>query len=167
CLFDGNGTPVLTERAPAGGTCRTKPCWTASPVRYAYRDPERTPDGIDRLELVAGADGDARVYVKSKGPAVALPAFPLPLPVTVQLHRENGDCWARRTLRRRSRRTGPRPSAASRYNSGGTHAASPLQSSRRCGGDFRHDAATPDGDRLLAQPRVPRHRLQARLPGPC
>lgn len=94
CIFTSSGL-VLQTNAPAGGTCGgTKPCWKALNVKgFAYKDADRTPDGVDKVVLKAGLAGKAKTQLKGKG--TSLPALPLPLslPATVQLQSENGKCW--------------------------------------------------------------------------
>jgi ELWxxDGT repeat protein len=72
CLYDGAALR-MTLRAPAGGTCRGRPCWKAG----------REPD----------VDGKARARVVASGSSVPLPALAtLAFPLRVQLQ-GNGHCW--------------------------------------------------------------------------
>ncbi len=85
---------VLKLDAPAGGVCGTSTCWKAVSVKgFNYKDPLRTPDGVDKIALRAGLAGKAKVLLK--GRADNLPNLPLPLalPATVQLQSANGKCW--------------------------------------------------------------------------
>ena len=97
CIFDElSGTPslLLASTVPAGGTCNSRPCWTAVGTgRFKYRNGKTDPDGITKILLNAGEDGRARIVVKGKGPLLGLPTLPLPLPARVQLQAENGQCW--------------------------------------------------------------------------
>jgi uncharacterized delta-60 repeat protein len=103
CIYDESGvTPSVLLRAeiPAGGTCGTKACWRATGFPpgsrgYKYKDPDRTPDGIDRVALKPGPDGKAKIVVKGKGATLALPTLPIaePLAVRVQLKNGVGQCW--------------------------------------------------------------------------
>jgi len=61
--------------------------------RYTYRDGKRTPDGLARVILGAGTDGDARVMVIGSGENLRVPILPLTPPVTVELQAANGECW--------------------------------------------------------------------------
>ena len=97
CLYDETGvTPSLLARAdiPAGGMCGTKPCWQGNGDAFKYRNAARTPDGISKLLLKAGASGHAKVTLKGKGATLpALPMLPLALPARVQLQAEGGGCF--------------------------------------------------------------------------
>jgi len=93
CVFTPSGL-VLQADAPAGGTCGTVPCWkTLGVAGFGYKDPLRTPSGIDKMTLKAGLTGKAKALVKGKGPNLPPLPLPLSLPATVQLQTENGNCW--------------------------------------------------------------------------
>jgi hypothetical protein len=101
CLYDeSTATPALVLRAdaPAGGTCGTRPCWTpAGSVGFRYKDPMRTPHGLVKVQVKAGAAGRSKMAVKGKGENLpALPPLPLALPSRVQLHAAGGACWEAR-----------------------------------------------------------------------
>ncbi len=88
------GALLLEAHAPAGGLCNDKPCWRAAGTKgFRYKDKERTPDGLDKLGLVPGAEGKAKVIVKGKGQSLALPALPLAPPLQVRLVAAGGACW--------------------------------------------------------------------------
>ncbi len=100
CVYDAsaNPQPIMSARAPAGGTCGTAaiPCWReiggpGPPVEYY--DSLATSDGLMRVRLKPGAEGKARVIVGGRGAALSLPELPLALPVTVQLQASTGECW--------------------------------------------------------------------------
>jgi cysteine-rich repeat protein/parallel beta-helix repeat protein len=99
CVYGtAGGVPALLfgARAPAGGTCRGRPCWKPlGATGYAYTDPELGPDGLLQLRLKAGAAGKASITLKGKGALLPLTGLPLPQDpsVTVQLHRRGGPCW--------------------------------------------------------------------------
>ena len=97
CVYDqsGNAQPVMHAAAPAEGSCDTRPCWKSmvSLGRYAYRDGKRTPDGLARVILAAGGDGDARIIAIGSGENLRVPMVPLTPPVTVELQAANGECW--------------------------------------------------------------------------
>jgi len=93
CLYDGQER-VLAADAPAGGTCRTKPCWKAGTTGYGYKDSERSPSGVDTVKLKSGAAGKARLQVKAKGDALGDGALPLTGTVTAQLQADGGSCWS-------------------------------------------------------------------------
>jgi cysteine-rich repeat protein len=101
CVIDESSvTPrlVLGARAPAGGSCAGTPCWRAlgNPTGangYRYTDKERTPDGIERLQLMPGVEGKARIVVKGRGANLGLTA-PVPSAnLRVQVRSDEGDCW--------------------------------------------------------------------------
>jgi cysteine-rich repeat protein len=94
CLYDGSGLRA-TLRAPAAGTCGTKPCWRDVSYGYLYKDKDGTPNGIHVLQLKQGTDGKARIKVKAKGANVPMPlTSSLLSPLTVQLRRASGGpCW--------------------------------------------------------------------------
>lgn len=94
CVYGPAGQPILRLRAPAGGTCGTKPCWSAKSTGYKYADKERTPDGVIKVQLKAGEALKGKADLKAKGENVPdLPSLPLALPVTAQLQASNGACW--------------------------------------------------------------------------
>lgn len=104
CVYDESmPTPALVFRAtaPAGGTCGSRPCWTAlgppDAGRYRYADPPATPDGLVGVTLRSLA-GDARFIVRGRGANLTgrpfgLPAGPLPLPLRAQVQVRDGLCW--------------------------------------------------------------------------
>lgn len=102
CIFSRDPTDELLFRAtaPAGGTCRSKPCWrTRVNGGFSYTNRDATPDGLTTIDLKPGAEGRSSVTVKGKGTALAgrpfpLPLPPLPLPLEVQLQRDGGQCFA-------------------------------------------------------------------------
>ncbi len=97
CLYDASTDPgllLLSATAPAGGVCGRGACWRANrDTGFRYRNGARTPDGIDRLDLRAGKDRQAKMRATGKGPLLVLPPLPLPLPARVQLHGRGGECW--------------------------------------------------------------------------
>ena len=98
CLYDESATTpalVLRADAPAGGTCGAAPCWQViGSTGFRYKDRERTPDGLLKLQMKAGSAGRTRVSVKGKGENLpALPPLPLSLPSRVQVHSAAGACW--------------------------------------------------------------------------
>ena len=96
-IYDTSGAVVFAARVPAGGACGTrkpKPCWKETTSGFSYENTALTPNGILRLVLHAGDDKKARIGVQGRGPLLALPRLPLAPPVTVQLERVDGACWA-------------------------------------------------------------------------
>jgi hypothetical protein len=94
CLYDMSGEK-LSARAPADGTCGTKPCWkTVDSVGFKYADKDGTPDGVTKERLKAGTAGRGRIQVKGGGPNLQLPTLPLTTPVRVQLRQSSSStCW--------------------------------------------------------------------------
>jgi len=96
CVFDQSGLK-LSATAPAGGTCRGKPCWTAKTNSIKYADKDATPDGLLTLSAAAGEAGRAHISLKGKGANLAMPPLGLSGPVTVRLKRDVGPvCWQSR-----------------------------------------------------------------------
>ena len=96
CAYDeSGGTPktILAAVAAGGDSCARPPCWSGlGPRGLAYEDSTASPHGVKRLVLEAGG-GEARIALKGTGERLALPPFPLPLPLRVQLERKGGACW--------------------------------------------------------------------------
>lgn len=92
CVFDGSGARVLSA-VPPRGDCGGVSCWKTRAQGFKYRDPERTPDGVATVQLVAGGDGAASIRLEARGANLALPSLPVDPTVTVQLHASNGVCW--------------------------------------------------------------------------
>jgi hypothetical protein len=96
CIYDESGAPrqVFRARAPAGGTCGTKPCWKLLAGKgFNYSDNDKTPDGLKKLQLRAGVEGRAQVKAGGTGVRLTPPPLPLALPARVQLQASNGACW--------------------------------------------------------------------------
>ncbi len=93
CLYDPSGLRS-GGRAPASGTCGTRPCWRTLSTGFKYADNDGTPDGLTRMLLRAGGPGRAKSAVTGKGANLHVPPLPLGTPVTVQLVRgDTGACW--------------------------------------------------------------------------
>ncbi|HXJ34767.1 MAG TPA: hypothetical protein VMS22_12105 [Candidatus Eisenbacteria bacterium] len=97
CVFDQNGTHlVISPDMPAGGACGPLACWKPIGTKgFKYKDKDRTPEGADKMTLLSGAAGKAKISFKGKGPnlGLALPPTGLTTPVRVQLQAEGGACW--------------------------------------------------------------------------
>jgi cysteine-rich repeat protein len=101
CVFDrSQATPGLLFRAavPAGGLCGTKPCWTGNDKGFKFKSSTGQADGIVNLTMKPGVAGKSKIILKAKGLGLTerpfgLPTPSLPLPLTVQLQSENGQCW--------------------------------------------------------------------------
>jgi len=99
CLYEepAAGPSIrLQAAAPAGGVCAGRPCWSARASKLKYVDKERTPDGLQKVDLKAGADGKAKVAVKGQGELLTVPSLPLEPPFRVQLLGAHGVCWEAR-----------------------------------------------------------------------
>jgi hypothetical protein len=100
CVWDHvAGTPslVMTMKAPAGGNCAGRPCWTplSGGTAYRYSDAGRLPDGIQQLRVRSGPLGAPRVTLKAKGGALPNPPMPFAQSprITVQVVNDAGACW--------------------------------------------------------------------------
>jgi DNA-binding beta-propeller fold protein YncE len=100
CAYDQSASPqpVFHTVAPAAGICDTKPCWrprgtTPGSKKLKYKDKDRRPDGLDRLDIKEGADGLALLKAKGKSQFLAIPPLPLTLPLTVQAQSTTGTCF--------------------------------------------------------------------------
>ena len=95
CLYD-DGALVASATADAGGTCGTRPCWSAKPTSFAYKDKDLTPTGVQSISLKEGlVAGRTKIAFKAKGVPLVMPApTSFTGPVAVRLHR-SGDavCW--------------------------------------------------------------------------
>ena len=95
CLYDGTGLLTRYEIG-AGGPCGRKRCWRNTsganpPIQYMNR--LTNEDGIQRVRLKAGDEGDALFLVRGNGENLEIPPLPLTPPVTLQLQGGHGECW--------------------------------------------------------------------------
>lgn len=94
CVYDeSTATTSLLFRATIPGSA----LWTPIATGFRYRDPTAAADGMFVGSLKSATGGNARGKLKGEGVhlsdrAYGLPALPLPLPLRVQLHGENGLC---------------------------------------------------------------------------
>ena len=96
CVFGANGSTLVMGRgADAGGLCSGKPCWKRNEGKnFVYVDRYRLPDGIDKIQLVAGTAGRAKIQVSGKAENLRIPSLAsVTLPLRVQLVSANGGCW--------------------------------------------------------------------------
>lgn len=96
CVYDASGEqqPIFEVAAPAGGTCRDRPCWLElSGGRPEFNDPDTLQGGLRRLRLKPGEDRRSSVVVAAKGENLTLPVLPLTPPVTAQVQATNDMCW--------------------------------------------------------------------------
>src|SRR4029077_13101348 len=79
CIYDSSARPqpILFARAPAGGTCGTKPCWKTIKGGFKYNDKLFTPDGVQRVLLKSGPATKTKTLVKGRGFALPMPTLPL------------------------------------------------------------------------------------------
>lgn len=98
CVYQA-GRRIVEAVAPAGGVCRSKPCWTGSfATKLKYKDPDGTPHGVRTASVTSGL-----VKMKAKGFNLAgspqglpdpLTLGPSSSPVVLQVHASNGACVA-------------------------------------------------------------------------
>jgi hypothetical protein len=97
CIYDAAPGVDFAASAPAGGACKNgKPCWKASGTKgFKYGNAELTPEGVQKLTLLSGADGKAKIGFTGKGEPLRMPALDgLTFPLIVQLQGTHGECWA-------------------------------------------------------------------------
>lgn len=101
CLYDESGNvavPVVTADVPPGGTCGTKPCWSANATGLKYGDKLFANDGVLKMTMKGDADtpGKSKVMLKGKGDPLTFPPAMLPFAqdstVTVQLRASDAAC---------------------------------------------------------------------------
>jgi acyl-homoserine lactone acylase PvdQ len=93
CIYASAGL-VARETAPAGGTCRGRPCWRKTSSGFTFTHSDAASRVLQKLTLHAGADGKAKIIARGKGGLLDLPSLPLVgLPLRVQLVNGNGECW--------------------------------------------------------------------------
>jgi hypothetical protein len=101
CIYDETSTGfqlIVDTTALPGGTCAGRPCWrmNRTGTKYLYRNPELTPDGMLRLDLISGPDRKARLVAVAKGARAGIPALPLQQNsrVVAQIVNDLGTCWS-------------------------------------------------------------------------
>jgi cysteine-rich repeat protein len=80
CVFDASGFR-FDATAPAGGICGKKPCWKVDPGKIVYKNKQRTPDGVVKLQAKSGEAGKGKAQLQGKGANLALPTTILDGPV--------------------------------------------------------------------------------------
>jgi hypothetical protein len=96
CVYAGPGlSRVMEMKAPAGGTCGTKPCWKSRGAKgFRYKDKDKTPSGIIRLVLRTKEAPLSDIVLRGRGPNIPMPGLPLATPVMAQLVKSDGpECW--------------------------------------------------------------------------
>jgi hypothetical protein len=96
CVYAGASPTLIMElRAPAGGTCGTKPCWKSKGAKgFRYKDKDRTPDGITKLVLRTSVAPLSDIVLRARGANVPIPPLNLTQPVIAQLQKDDGpECW--------------------------------------------------------------------------
>lgn len=96
CIGDASGTPLVRITVPSGSLCDGDPCWDEvhSSAGWSFRDGDGQFDGLERITILAGPEGRAKVKVEAEGPQVVLPFQPVILPIVVRLRGADGNCWA-------------------------------------------------------------------------
>jgi len=95
CLGDAAG--VRLWQAEAQTLYCGDACWFPTGNGFKLLNPSVDGfGGLRRIVLKSGLDGMASVVVKAQGVFLTLPEFglPLPLPVTMRLSNDLGECWA-------------------------------------------------------------------------
>jgi 6-phosphogluconolactonase (cycloisomerase 2 family) len=89
------GWHTLTRRLALSGGCNRRPCWKAlKGERFKYADRSGLPDGVKKVLVTPGADGDAEMALSAKKGVIDWVEYrPLNLPVVAQLHNDEGHCW--------------------------------------------------------------------------
>jgi cysteine-rich repeat protein len=95
CVYGPGPSLLFSGRVPAGGVCHGFPCWkTIIGKGYTYKDKDRTPDGMEKLQLTSGIAGAAKISAKGKGDNLVMPVLgSLATPIEAQL-RGAGLCWS-------------------------------------------------------------------------
>jgi hypothetical protein len=89
-VYDESGvspSTLLRATLPPGMSWRA-----AGRNGFTYKDKLGVAGGVTTVDLKAGAAGKAHIVVSAKRSHLTLPALPLPVPLTVQLH-GHGECW--------------------------------------------------------------------------
>jgi hypothetical protein len=97
--FGGSPLLIMSAAAPAGGICGGgRSCWSTASRGFRYRDTNLAPDGLLKLVLKAGGNGQSRVIAIGRGLDLRVPGMPLSQDpkVTVQLVNGDGTCWEAR-----------------------------------------------------------------------
>jgi cysteine-rich repeat protein len=94
CVYGPGPTLLFSGRIPAGGLCSSVACWKTIPAKgYSYKDKLRTPDGMEKLSVISGIAGAAKISAKGKAEHLNMPTLgSLALPIQAQL-RGAGQCW--------------------------------------------------------------------------
>lgn len=85
-LDEGHGL-VLSANAPAS------PAWIARSSGVKYKNKAAAPDGLTAIAVKPGEAGRAKIVLKGKGIALAMPSLPMSARITVQLRNSDGACW--------------------------------------------------------------------------
>jgi cysteine-rich repeat protein len=104
CVYDSSlsSQPLIATAIPAAATCGPSaiPCWrelTGAGPPLMYLDGERSRGGVAQNRLKPNlTDGNAKVTLRARGPALALPPTPLTPPVIAQLQGSHGECFTSR-----------------------------------------------------------------------
>src|SRR5262249_61885766 len=98
-LSGGPGARPRKVRAPAGGPCGSRPCWSQigrlPPKGFKYKDNDGLPDDLDTITIRSGGAGKAKLTLKGRGENIPLPPLgpTLVLPLRAQLQTGKGQCF--------------------------------------------------------------------------
>jgi cysteine-rich repeat protein len=98
CVYrhDQFGTLRLVTQgaAPGGGMCGTRACWHALGGKgFKYNDRSGHDGGLSQIVVFSGANGLAKLGVKSKGQSLTYKVSFGPMPVEAELRASNGTCF--------------------------------------------------------------------------
>ncbi len=95
CAYDASSQLVASASAPPGDRCGLglQNCWRQSSTGFNYKDRELLPDGLQSIQLKAGAAGRAKIFVKGRGASLEVPPLPAAFPLVVQIVNNAGICW--------------------------------------------------------------------------
>lgn len=106
CVYDeAAGVPSLAMQLhiPPAGSCGGQDCWKPGARGFTYKGRGANGDGVDTVILKEGVGGRAKIIVKAKGNALALPPpfsvavqFAQSPGLRVQLVNSVGACWESR-----------------------------------------------------------------------
>jgi hypothetical protein len=92
CMYAQNGALIFDAVVPGGGACGGHLCWHPIGERgFRYRDGQGRNDGITKIRLYKGEEGQAKVIVKGRGSNLSMADLPLGLPTLVQLQTSAGN----------------------------------------------------------------------------
>jgi hypothetical protein len=108
CIYDETaGVPNLVRQLflPAGPDCSqtSAACWAVTDDGFRYDDIAGQHDGVERVDLVEGLPGQARIFVRANGLNLNPPSLPFDQDSRVIVQMKNdfeaGYCWEARFTR--------------------------------------------------------------------